>query len=76
MNQLPGFTAPVTRTETVSASVVDQLQTSIRPRDLVLQKDRSERPSAAGRVSQSTYVVNREAFGNAVAAFIELSHGR
>jgi hypothetical protein len=76
LNQLPGFDQPVTKTETVNASVVGALQASIKSRDLVLQKDRGDRVPSTGRTSQATYVVNRAEVGKAVAAVIELIHGR
>ena len=74
MAQLPGFDRPVTRPESVRASVVEELQHSIRPRDLVLARDRTA--STGGKVSQATYVVNRSEVGKAVAASMTLSHGQ
>jgi predicted Ser/Thr protein kinase len=72
MEQLPGFDRPVTRTETVAASVVEDLQHRVRPRDLVFEKD-GEGSEGSGQ-SQATYVVNRAELGQAVAASITLNH--
>ena len=74
LTQLPGFDRPVTRTETLSASVVDELQHSVAPRDLVLEKERAE--SASGQVSQATYVVNKNELGKSVHASVTLTHGQ
>ena len=73
MDQLPGFDRPVTRTETVAASVIEDLQHRIRSRDLVFEKDSEESSESGGR-TQATYVVNRAEFGQAVAASIALTH--
>ena len=54
------------------ASVVEELQQSIRPRDLILEKDRAA--LAAGKTSQATYVVNKSEVGKAVSASITLTH--
>ena len=72
LSQLPGFTRPVTKAETLTASVVKQLQQSVRSRDLVLTKD----SSSGGKpgVRQATYVVNRTEVGKAVTTTISLSH--
>jgi serine/threonine-protein kinase len=72
MDQLPGFDRPVTRTETVAASVVEDLQHRVRSRDLVFEKD--SQSSEGGGQSQATYVVNRAELGQAVAASITLNH--
>ncbi len=73
MQQLPGFDQPVTRTETVVESVVQDLRQSIKSRDLVLEKDR---PSSAGGAVQATYVVNRDELSQAVSASITLVHAQ
>ena len=72
LSQLPGFTRPVTKAETLTASVVKQLQQSVRSRDLVFTKD----SSSGGKpgVRQATYVVNRTEVGKAVTTTISLSH--
>lgn len=72
LNQLPGFGRPVTKAETLTASVVQDLQQSIRSRDLVFEKDKS----SAGKpgIQQATYVVNRAEVGKAVTATITLTH--
>lgn len=72
LSQLPGFGRPVTRAETLTASVVQNLQQSIRSRDLVLQKDQSS--GGKPGVRQATYVVNRAEVGKAVTATISLIH--
>ena len=69
---LPGFNRPVTKMENVRADVVQDLQRSVRSRDLVFER---ERP-AGGKASQSTFVVNREEVGKAVSAVIQLVHGQ
>jgi len=72
LSQLPGFGRPVTRAETLTASVVQNLQQSIRSRDLVLSKDQSS--GGKPGVRQATYVVNRAEVGKAVTATISLIH--
>jgi len=72
LSQLPGFGRPVTKAETLTASVVQDLQQSIRSRDLVLQKDQSS--GGKPGVRQATYVVNRAEVGKAVTATISLIH--
>ena len=73
MTQLPGFDRPVTKPETVLASVVDDLRSRIASRDLVFEKD-AETVKDAGALIQATYVVNRTELGQAVSASITLSH--
>ncbi len=73
LTQLPGFDRPVTTTEVVMASVVEDLQRRIRPRDLVLEKHAGQ-PTAGGTFLQATYVVNRAELSQAVAANITLVH--
>ena len=72
LSQLPGFTRPVTKAETLTASVVHELQQSVRSRDLVFTKDKSSGGKAG--VRQSTYVVNRAEVGKAVTTTISLIH--
>lgn len=72
LSQLPGFGRPVTKAETLTASLVQDLQQSIRSRDLVLQKDQSS--GGKPGVRQATYVVNRAEVGKAVTATISLIH--
>ena len=72
--QLPGFDRPVTRTETVSTSVVQELQHSVGSRDLVLEKERAR--SASGEVTEATYVVNTSELGRSVHASVSLVHGQ
>jgi serine/threonine-protein kinase len=72
VTQLPGFDRPVTRMESVQASVVEDLRRSIRSRDLMLEKDTTA--SAGSKSGQATYVVNREEVGKAVSAVVELTH--
>lgn len=72
LSQLPGFTRPVTKAETLTASVVQELQQSVRSRDLVFTKDK---PSGGKPgVRQATYVVNRAEVGKAVTTTISLIH--
>ena len=74
LGQLPGFNTPLTKPESVRASIVQDLQRSIRPRDLLYQKDK---PTAiTGRTTQSNYVVNRDELGKSVTATIALRHGQ
>lgn len=72
LSQLPGFTRPVTKAETLTAAVVKELQQSVRSRDLVFTKD----SSSGGKpgVKQATYVVNRAEVGKAVTTTISLIH--
>jgi hypothetical protein len=72
LERLPGVAAPVTKPTSVQASIVQELQQSIRPRDLVFEKDR--RPAQGGRGQQASYIVNREELGKAVTAMISLKH--
>jgi hypothetical protein len=76
LTQLPGLDQPVTRMETVGASVVEDLQRSIKSRDLVFEKERGDRAAPGGKANQATYVVNRDELGKAVAASIQLTHGQ
>lgn len=72
LSQLPGFTRPVTKAETLTASVVQELQQSVRSRDLVFTKDKSS--GGKPGVRQATYVVNRAEVGKAVTTTISLIH--
>ena len=72
LSQLPGCTRPVTKADTLTASVVHELQQSVRSRDLVFTKDKSSGGKAG--VRQSTYVVNRAEVGKAVTTTISLIH--
>jgi hypothetical protein len=74
LGQLPGFKTPVMQQESVRASVVEDLQQSIRPRDLIFQKD--QRPAEGGRAQQASYIVDRDELGKAVTALIPLKHER
>ena len=72
LSQLPGFARPVTKSETLTASVVKELQQTVRSRDLVFTKD----TASGGKpgVKQATYVVNRTEVGKAVTTTISLIH--
>ena len=72
LSQLPGFTRPVSKAETLTASVVQELQQSVRSRDLVFTKDKSS--GGKPGVKQATYVVNRAEVGKAVTTTISLIH--
>jgi serine/threonine-protein kinase len=72
LSQLPGFGRPVRKAETLTASVVTDLQQSIRPRDLIFEKDKSN--GGKPGIKQATYVVNRAEVGKAVTATISLIH--
>jgi len=72
LSQLPGFGRPVTRAETLTASVVQGLQQSIRSRDLIFEKDKAS--GGKPGIKQATYVVNRAEVGKAVTATISLIH--
>ena len=74
LDQLPGLERPVNAVATLSPSVVEGLQRSIRSRDLVFQKERTLRSATSPAPGQVTYVVNREAVGTAVSALISLHH--
>ena len=71
--ELPGFKSPVRKPEMVQAAVVQDLQ--IRSRDLVYVKDK-DKSTTAGRLTQSSYVVNRDELGKFVTAMISLRHGQ
>jgi len=70
MNSLPGFNEPVTKMESVGASVVDDLKRTVRSRDLIFEKE----PAAPGAKRQATFVVNRDELGKFVSATIQLIH--
>ncbi len=72
LSQLPGFTRPVSKAETLTAAMVQDLQQSVRSRDLVFEKDKSS--GGKPGVKQATYVVNRAEVGKAVTATISLIH--
>jgi serine/threonine protein kinase len=72
LGQLPGFKQAVSRVETVSTSVVEELQQSVRARDLVMAKDSAD--GGSDTLAQATYVVNKDEFGTAVSATLELVH--
>jgi len=72
LSRLPGFTRPVTKAETLTASVVQELQQSVRSRDLVFTKDKAS--GGKPGVKQATYVVNRAEVGKAVTTTISLIH--
>ena len=71
LSQLPGFARPG-KAETVTASVVQELQQSVRSRDLVFEKDKSS--GGKPGIKQATYVVNRAEVGKAVTTTISLIH--
>jgi serine/threonine protein kinase len=73
MQELPGFSRPVTKPETLTASAVTQLQNTIASRDLSFGRD----PKAAvksGNIIQANYVVNKSEMGKAVSASLTLKH--
>jgi hypothetical protein len=72
--QLPGFREKVTRAETLSAAVVDDLKQTMRSRDLVFEKDPP--PPAGNHGARAQYVVNRDELGTAVSASISLNHAQ
>lgn len=73
LSELPGFNQPVTKTETIVASIVDTLQNRVQSRDLLLESDTA--PTVEdGTPVQATYVVSRAQQGQSVAASITLSH--
>src|SRR5688572_13272205 len=74
LDTLPGFTAPVTRRETLDSSIVAGLRAGIRARDLLFEKDQSV--AADGKTHQATYIVNRSELANQVAALIQLTHAK
>ena len=76
LTQLPGFDRPVTRLESVRASVVEDLQRTVRPRDLIFEKDTTSKAAPGAKSPQATYVVNRDEVGKTVAATIQLTHGQ
>jgi hypothetical protein len=72
LDRLPGLKSPVTKPESVQASVVQDLQQRIKPRDLVFEKDR--RTAQGGRTQQASYIVNPDELGKAVTVLIPLKH--
>jgi len=72
MKNLPGFDAPVTRDSTVEQGVVDELNNTVKSRDLVFEKDPAPSPNGPG--SPAVYVANPRENGQAVQTTIILKH--
>jgi hypothetical protein len=72
-SQLPGLNQPLSALQAISPSIVDALGQTIRPRDLVFEKDKA--PPGA-KTGQATYVVNRDELAKAVATTIQLVHAK
>jgi hypothetical protein len=73
MKELPGFERPVMNVQTVTESVVDELNNKVNSRDLVFEKDSNAGQSAA-QAPEAVYVVNRQESGQAVVVTITLRH--
>lgn len=73
MQALPGFSKPVTRSETLTASAVSELQGTIASRDLSFSRD-SKAAVKAGNLIQANYVVNKSELGKAVSVSFVLRH--
>ncbi len=75
LSQLPGFEKPVTKMESLNASLVESVQQSIRSRDLTFERD-TRAQTQGGKIIQASYVVNRAELGKSVAVSISLNHGQ
>ncbi len=75
LSQLPGFEKPVTKAESLNASLVESVQQSIRSRDLTFERD-TRAQTQGGKIIQASYVVNRAELGKSVAVSISLNHGQ
>ena len=70
---LPGAGGPVVKVESVAQPTVTDLTRTIRPRDLVFEKDEAASDARGGAV-QAVYVVNQDEVGQVVWETIELLH--
>lgn len=70
---LPGADGSVIKVESVAQPTVTNLTRTIRPRDLVFEKDEAASDAQGGAV-QAVYVVNRDEVGQVVWETIELLH--
>ena len=70
---LPGADGPVVKVESVAQPTVTELTRTIRPRDLVFEKDEAA-SDAPGGVVQAVYVVNQDEVGHVVWETLELRH--
>ena len=70
---LPGADGPVVKVESVAQPTVTELTRTVRPRDLVFEKDEAA-SDAPGRVVQAVYVVNQDEVGQVVWEAMELRH--
>ena len=73
VSALPGADGPVVRVESVARSTVDDLTRTIRPRDLLFEKDEVV-PAAPGAAVQAVYIVNQDEVGGIVQETLELRH--
>jgi serine/threonine protein kinase len=74
LSSLPGFKAPVTKNEAVGQTVVDDLKSRVKSRDLVFETEKPADSGGAGPKNQSMFVVNRDELGKSVSATIQLVH--
>ena len=70
---LPGADGPVVKVESVALSTVTDLTRTIRPRDLLFEKDEAASDAPGGAV-QAVYVVNQDEVGGIVQETVELRH--
>ena len=74
LRSLPGFEAPVTEREAFGQTVVDDLKSRVKSRDLVFEKEKPADSEGAGPKNQSMFVVNRDELGKSVSATMQLVH--
>jgi serine/threonine-protein kinase len=74
--QLPGFHGPVTQVETLARADIDQLEATVRTRDLVFERVHAPLSSSSRNPSPTdgNYVVNVNELGTAVTARLDLTH--
>ncbi|MFN7917071.1 MAG: protein kinase [Vicinamibacterales bacterium] len=73
--EMPGFTRGARRGDSVPAKAVEDMRQRLASRDLVFEKDSSQR-GPKGTASQVQYVVNRDELAAAVAVTISLVHAQ
>ena len=71
---LPGFDGPVAATATVDANTLVDLTHSVRPRDLVFEKEEEPSRTPGGAAQAVYYVVNQDDAGRAAWGDFGLSH--
>ena len=74
VSTLPGFDGPVATTTSMDRATMITLTHSVRPRDLVFEKDQGASRASDGAAQAVYYVVNQNAVGGAAWGDFELRH--